>query len=753
MFEREEWTLFRNLTTIGQKAGVPLSRLASVVIKELTDNGLDTGANVTIERNAEGIVIADDGPGISNDADYIARLFSIKRPLISSKLIRLPMRGALGNGLRVVVGAVLASRGTISVENFGSKFILTPQNDGSTHVETESSRVFSGTKITLNLGDSIPVAQDSLTMSETAINMAGLGDVYTGKTSPWWYEEEAFFEMFAASGNRPVENILELFHDIKPGYARDLANGQLASQIDHIAARNLLVTLREKSSKPSPSRLGKMGNVFEGYGYHHAKGEIEIKSAGIAGLLPYSIEVYATVNDHGTDSIMLMVNRTPVTGDLKISRIKPATDVGIFGCGLSHRFTVGRKSMDIHVNIQTPFVKITTDGKEPALDSYLSPLADALKKSCAKARRIAAKDSDGKIVSLRSIINDNLDEAIEKASGHGTYRYSLRQLFYAVRPFALTVLGKEPDYNYFAQVITDIEAERGEDLPGIYRDARGTLYHPHLGEEIPLGTMNVEQYVRPAHTIRHVLYVEKAGFNTLLLDTKWPERNDCALLTSKGFASRAARDVIDLLGSSEEELTFYCIHDSDASGTLIYQALTEATRARPARKVKIINLGLDPWEAMDMNLQLETFREEQDAKRQLPVASYIHEKDDGDGYWADWLQTRRVELNAMTSPQFLAWLDKKFEPYKQKVVPNEKVLKSTFESRGKKAIEAHLTKKILEQAGFEQQVAKAMESLGDESSSVDFEQIVRDGLEESPEHRWDNPLGRAADEMAKRTLG
>lgn len=52
------------------------------------------------------------------------------------------------------------------------------------------------------------------------------------------------------------------------------------------------------------------------------------------------------------------------------------------------------------------------------------------------------------------------------------------------------------------------------------------------------------------------------------------------MLTSKGFASRAARDVIDLLGDSEEELYFYCIHDSDASGTLIYQALTEATRAR-----------------------------------------------------------------------------------------------------------------------------------------------------------------------------
>lgn len=756
MFQREEWTLFRNLSTIGQKAGVPLDRLAEICCKELVDNALDAGAKATIDRTMEGVVITDNGPGISADPNYIARLFSINRPLISSKLIRLPMRGALGNGLRVVVGAVLASRGTLTVENFGLKFILTPQNDGSTSVETEASSVYQGTSITLSLGDGIPVNRDSLNLSEVAISMAPLGDVYKGKTSPWWYEEEAFFEMFAASGDRPVEDILELFHGIKPAFARELANGRVASQIDHHVSRNLLIALREQSPKPSPAKLGKMGDAFSGFGYQHMKGEIPIKSSGIAGSLPYSMEVYAVSNDDGSDSITLMVNRTPVVGDLRISRIKPSTQVGIFGCGLSHAFEVGRKGVTLYVNITTPFMPITSDGKLPDLKRYIVPLAEALKKACAKARRLAAKDSAGKVISQRSVIADNLDEAIAKASGDGTYRYSLRQLFYAVRPYMLEAFGKEPDYNYFAQMITDIEAERGEDLPGIYRDARGTLYHPHLGEDIPLGTMNVEKYQRPAHTIRHVLYLEKEGFNNLLKDTQWPERNDCALLTSKGFASRAARDVIDLLGESEEELNFYCIHDSDASGTLIYQALTEATRARGARKVKVINLGLDPWEAVNvMGLQVETFKEASDSKRKLPVANYVHEYDgeDGEGYWADWLQTRRVELNAMTSPQFLAWLDKKFEPYKQKVVPDHQVLRTTFNDQGRKAIEAELARKILKEAGFEDQVAKAMEHLAQAAGEVDFEQIVRDGLEEVPEHRWDNPLGQVADQMAKHTIG
>jgi len=85
----------------------------------------------------------------------------------------------------------------------------------------------------------------------------------------------------------------------------------------------------------------------------------------------------------------------------------------------------------------------------------------------------------------------------------------------------------------------------------------------------------------------------------------WPEKHDCALLTSKGQPSRAARDLLDLLGDSDEEITFYCIHDADAYGTTIYQALQEATKARPARKVTVVNLGPEPDGEMKGGLNLK----------------------------------------------------------------------------------------------------------------------------------------------------
>ncbi len=110
LYSHDDWTLFRNLTTLAQKAGVPVSALAALVAKELADNALDAGASASVSMVSPGqFTVNDDGDGIPGTPEEVATLFSIRRPLVSSKILRLPTRGALGNGLRVVAGAVLAS--------------------------------------------------------------------------------------------------------------------------------------------------------------------------------------------------------------------------------------------------------------------------------------------------------------------------------------------------------------------------------------------------------------------------------------------------------------------------------------------------------------------------------------------------------------------------------------------------------------------------------------------------------------------
>src|SRR5262249_61338012 len=81
----------------------------------------------------------------------------------------------------------------------------------------------------------------------------------------------------------------------------------------------------------------------------------------------------------------------------------------------------------------------------------------------------------------------------------------------------------------------------------------------------------------------------------------------------------------------------------------IYETFQEATRARGARKIKIINLGLEPWEAIEMGLEVEEIER---SKKRRPVANYVLERDDlaPDGKpWEDWLQTEENQKPATQS--------------------------------------------------------------------------------------------------------
>ena len=179
-------------------------------------------------------------------------------------------------------------------------------------------------------------------------------------------------------------------------------------------------------------------------------------------------------------------------------------------------------------------------------------------------------------------------------------------------------------------------------------------------------------------------------------------------LTSKGFSTRAVRDLLDHLASGPEPVTIYCIHDADASGTMIYHTLQHETKARPQRPFRIVNLGLEPWEALEMGLDVETFASRD---RRTAVAAYVRERPDGE-QWADWLQTHRVELNMMTTPQFIAWLDAKMgERESNKVIPPDEVLATTAGEQLSEHMRQIITDRILREARIDEQVTEALEGM------------------------------------------
>jgi hypothetical protein len=288
----------------------------------------------------------------------------------------------------------------------------------------------------------------------------------------------------------------------------------------------------------------------------------------------------------------------------------------------------------------------------------------------------------------------------------------------------------------------------------MYREPRGSITHPHRDETLSLGDLMVEQYQRPSWNFNKIVYIEKEGANEALKAVGWLERHDAAVMSSKGFSTRAARDLIDKLAEHDEPVQVFAVTDADAPGGMIYQTLQEATKARDARKIQIVHLGLHPWEAIEMGLEVETVER---GKNRKPVADYIKAADasgehgtapDG-STWEEWLQTHRVELNAMTTPEFIRWLDRKMATHGVgKLVPPGEVLVKELEARIEDKVRKTLTERILEEADLDGQVETAIEKIKKPTAAA-LAKGIKASFKQQADREWRDHIETQA---KKRTL-
>ena len=116
------------------------------------------------------------------------------------------------------------------------------------------------------------------------------------------------------------------------------------------------------------------------------------------------------------------------------------SEVDVFGCGLRHTVAKAPKERNSTSGSTslTPYMPITSDGKEPDLRPFLAVIADAIAKAIRKVRRPGAGGA-----SQKDVVLDHLDEVIEAVSGGAErYRFNARQLFYALRPIVMAETGR-----------------------------------------------------------------------------------------------------------------------------------------------------------------------------------------------------------------------------------------------------------------------------------------------------------------------
>jgi hypothetical protein len=756
LFERPDWRLFLDAATLPQKAGCQPGHLRAIVLREVVDNALDAGADdVTLTTDGDGsYAIADDGPGL--DPVDVPRLFAVNRPLLSSKRRRLPLRGMLGNGLRVVMGAVAASDGSIIVETRGHSLSLAVDDaTGQTLVlDVTPVPLICGLTVRLTFGPLLPSglygSHADTRLARTAIALANHGKPYTGPSSPWWYSPRDFHHLMAQV--QPADTTVARLC-LELGFK--LADDRPARTLSREDAAAILERLREGTKPVQPERLGPIGpDVYDGRCYAKAIGNTHERDAAI----PFIAEAWAECRPSekrgaGSARVMLFLNRTPSLATI-IGAAQPAALL-IRGCGLFRQVRAATGHYTITISIISPHIDLATDGKEPALAPFGAAIAEAVRRACSAAHH--QMDRPVREMSIKAAARLVMPDAYHLASGGGQYPANARQIMYAARPRILELTGKSKlDDKYFTQtLLPDYVEEHPEQTAAwdVVFDARGHFVEPHTGRQVSLGTIEVRDYLGervrpeddavaidpgwtwptfgPEHRFSAVLFIEKEGFGPLLEKARIAERFDLAIMSSKGMSTTAARLLLDRLAPRVDQVLV--MHDFDVSGFSIFGTLgADGRRYQFRNEVPISDLGLRLADVAEMDLQGEPVETSGEwDKRAATLAEHGATKEE-----IAFLQRSRVELNAMPSDVFVAFLEAKLAEHKvRKVVPDA----DTLVHHARRVIVRELTNRALLEMQDAAATAAAAIAL-----PADLEEQVAAMLAADPGIPWDIAVARIA---------
>ena len=194
-FTRKDWLVY--ISSLPQRAGVVRERIRRLVLKELADNALDEmdrvgrPGEVTISQDGEHTyTVTDQGRGFDDSPEELAYRFSIAKAMVSSKQWRRPTRGCVGNGLRVIVGAVVSGGGRIIVRTRNQEVTLRPRMDGTTAVDDIAAIDWPiGCAITIEIAPAYPAHGEAMDWAQLAIQLArASGPPFTRQPSPYWFD-------------------------------------------------------------------------------------------------------------------------------------------------------------------------------------------------------------------------------------------------------------------------------------------------------------------------------------------------------------------------------------------------------------------------------------------------------------------------------------------------------------------------------------------------------------------------------------
>ena len=557
----------------------------------------------------------------------------------------------------------------------------------------------------------------------------------TDPTAPAWYDGPAlrtlvFNHIAAQRAGAPGLTLGEFIRQFKglsgtakaKAVAADLPGLHRLADFtgNEAAVDTLLAAMQREARPPKADILGVVGPdhlracfaawyglTSDRFWYHRERGEV----AGV----PYLVEAAVAETDRPGE-VFHGVNFSPTfsdpLADVRLASPKFST-YGILGfLGRAH-VVAGREWDDpplfptaALLHIICPTLSFLDRGKtrlhpppwmQEAVSTTLWRVAqpawkegERRKKDAAKAdREDLAREKSRQRETPKWTLKDAafavMEEAWSLATGGGSVPASARTVYYQARPLVQRHTDDELADTYFTQTLMPAYEREIRELPGVYYEARGTLYEPPTGQKVELGTREVADYQFPDWTFDKILFIEKQGLYPPLEAAQLAERHDMAIIAGQGFATVAARV---LLQRADRDHTYrlFVLHDADPAGYNIASTLRRETARMPEHQIDIVDLGLHFEDGEAMGLQRETFTR----RKALPAGLELTERahavfqgqrafdDKGKGVWVG----ERIELNAMTSPQLVAYIEQglKDAGATAKVVPD--VATISHEARG-----------------------------------------------------------------------
>ena len=314
-------------------------------------------------------------------------------------------------------------------------------------------------------------------------------------------------------------------------------------------------------------------------------------------------------------------------------------------------------------------------------------------------------------------------------------------------------LGKDFDKYFTQQLLPDYMEEHGVAWNVVF-DARGHFVEPHTKLKVPLGTLQVRDYLRridrhevsepdfrivekryptlgPENRFGAILFIEKEGFMPLFEAVKLAERYDLALMSTKGMSTTAARELVDEL-SGDHDVPLLVLHDFDKAGFSIAATLQNDTRRYCfTSAVNVIDLGLRLDDIEGLETESVYHRESRHA-----IAANLHANGATDDE-IEFLLHRRVELNALPSDQLVAFIERKLAQHGvEKVVPDDATLAAAYR---------RMRQQIVVQKRIDAALAE-IKSLPSASPPDDLLHRIEERLNRDPTLRWDAALREIAAE-------